>query len=555
MNDNPGLHAGKRLGAYQRYWTFITLLIVILFTILIRLRLLEVPFERDEGEYAYGGQLILQGEYPYAKLYSAKMPGVYAIYAIIMAVFGQTQGAIHWGLLIINTATIFLMYLLGRKLLGQVGGVVAATAFAILSLGQYVQGVFANAEHFVIFFAVSGILLLVYAVDSQKWVSIFAAAVLLGLAFLMKQHGGAFVIFGGIYLLFTELRRQPFIKNLFLSRMVLYLIGVLLPYVAVCLIFWKAGVFGKFWFWTFDYARKYVTMPPLFGGISGFKTQVSLIVGSAILLWLLAGVGLIALWQNTKTRQLSVFTGGFLLFSFLGVSAGFYFRPHYFILLLPAVALLVGTGVVYIEEIFDKGRLLLKSKAILALLGVGVLLYTVYQQRYFFFVDNPTEALLMTYYGNPFIETREVGRFIRENSKAGDRIAVIGSEPEIFFYSGRCSATGYIYTYPLMEPHNYALQMQKEMIEEIEAASPEFVVFMNDSSSWLQRPESEMLILKWFKQYQQKYYHLIGVVDIMRPTGSVYRWNQGAIGYSPQSENWIHVFRRNSGVGVQKLGY
>jgi hypothetical protein len=36
------------------------------------------------------------------------------------------------------------------------------------------------------------------------------------------------------------------------------------------------------------------------------------------------------------------------------------------------------------------------------------------------------------------------------------------------------SATGYIYTYSLMEPQSHALEMQKEMIAEIEADRPEF---------------------------------------------------------------------------------
>jgi len=549
MNNNANLQGDGR------YWMFVLLLMVVSFTVWVRFRLLDVPLERDEGEYGYAGQLILRGEYPYDKLYSAKMPGVYAAYAVIMKVFGETQRAIHLGLLIINTATIFLMFLLGRKLLNQLAGVAAAAAFALLSLGQHVQGIFANAEHFVILFAVSGILLLVYAADSRKIVNIFAAAVLLGVAFLMKQHGIVFIAFGGVYLLFVELRRRPFIKRQFLGKMMVYLIGVLLPYVIICLIFWRVNLFEKFWFWTVVYARKYVSIPPLFGGLPGLSIKITQIVGSAGLLWLLSGVGLIALWRNTGFRRIIFFAAGFLLFSFLGVSAGFYFRPHYFILLLPAVALLVGIGFAYIAELIDKGRLLFKSKTIPALLGVIVFLHTVYQQRYFFFVDSPAKASLMAYYGHPFIETQEIGRFIKENSRLGDRIAVIGSEPEIFFYSGRRSATGYIYTYPLMEPHSYALQMQKEMIEEIETAFPEFIVFMNDTTSWLKHPESETLILRWFKQYQQNYYHLVGVVDIMRPTGSVYRWNRDAIGYSVMSKNWIHVFRRNSGVSVEKLGY
>ena len=39
--------------------------LIILSVILIRLHLANIPFERDEGEYAYAGQLINQGVPPY----------------------------------------------------------------------------------------------------------------------------------------------------------------------------------------------------------------------------------------------------------------------------------------------------------------------------------------------------------------------------------------------------------------------------------------------------------------------------------------------------------
>ena len=56
--------------------------------ITIRLRLLGIPLERDEGEYAYAGQLMLQGIPPYKLAYNMKFPGTYAAYALIMALFG-----------------------------------------------------------------------------------------------------------------------------------------------------------------------------------------------------------------------------------------------------------------------------------------------------------------------------------------------------------------------------------------------------------------------------------------------------------------------------------
>src|SRR3954469_4112755 len=93
------------------------LLLIILFTIGVRLRLLDMPLERDEGEYAYAGQLILQGVPPYKEAYNMKLPGTYAAYAVIMAAFGQSASGIHIGLALINSGSIVLIFLIGKKLL------------------------------------------------------------------------------------------------------------------------------------------------------------------------------------------------------------------------------------------------------------------------------------------------------------------------------------------------------------------------------------------------------------------------------------------------------
>src|SRR6266567_7179157 len=91
--------------------------------IAIRMRLLGIPLERDEGEYAYAGQLILQGIPPYKLAYNMKFPGTYAAYAVIMSIFGQTVTGIHLGLLLVNVATIALIFLLGRRLMNSTAGI------------------------------------------------------------------------------------------------------------------------------------------------------------------------------------------------------------------------------------------------------------------------------------------------------------------------------------------------------------------------------------------------------------------------------------------------
>ena len=103
------------------WWALAT--IVFTLVVAIRIRLLGIPLERDEGEYAYAGQLILQGIPPYKLAYNMKFPGTYAAYALIMSIFGQTIHAIHLGLLLINAATIALIFFLGRRLINTTAGV------------------------------------------------------------------------------------------------------------------------------------------------------------------------------------------------------------------------------------------------------------------------------------------------------------------------------------------------------------------------------------------------------------------------------------------------
>lgn len=243
----------------SQHWHWILVTILILSAVAIRVHLLGVPLERDEGEYAYAGQLILQGIPPYAQAYNMKMPGIYAAYALIMSVFGQTHVGIHLGLLVVNATTALLLFLLGRKLLNVFAGMTAVAAFTLLSLGQQVQGVFANAEHFVMLAAVGGILLLVHAVDSNKRATLLAASVLLGLAFLMKQHGVAFIAFGGVYLFLSQISQRPLNWNSLVKKSLTFLVGVTLPFALTCLILKQLGVFDKFWFWTIDYASQYIS--------------------------------------------------------------------------------------------------------------------------------------------------------------------------------------------------------------------------------------------------------------------------------------------------------
>ena len=143
-----------------RFWPWLILLVVVLLTGFIRFRLLEMPLERDEGEYAYAGQLILQGIPPYELAYNMKLPGTYYAYAAGMAIFGQTVSGVHLTLMVVNSLIIVLVFLLGRKLVGVTAGLVAGASYGALSVSPMVYGTAAHANFFVLLFALPATMLL-----------------------------------------------------------------------------------------------------------------------------------------------------------------------------------------------------------------------------------------------------------------------------------------------------------------------------------------------------------------------------------------------------------
>ncbi|MBT7084621.1 MAG: hypothetical protein HN931_00405 [Desulfobacterales bacterium] len=529
---------GKILRKRLVWWV---LLLIVLLAAGIRWRLLEIPLERDEGEYAYAGQLILQGIPPYEQMYSMKLPGIYAAYACILAIFGQTHIAIHLCLLFINAATIVLIFFVARHVGDSVTGLASAACFALLSVSQSVQGVFANAEHFVILPAVGGVFLLLKGTDdNNSWV-LFFSGLLLGSGFLMKQHGVAFIAFGGLYLLAKQLQGRSLNLRHQTVQCVSFSAGAVIPYGITCIILGLAGVFDKFWFWTIEYAMDYTSQVTMYQAWKIFTSQVLHISRAGPLIWMLAGFGLIPLFWDKKLRSNFVFIYLFSIFSFIAICPGFYFRNHYFVLLLPAAALLAGIGVSAMANMLGKTRTRIAGYHLPVLLLIICLVVSLFQQRNFLFKMTPMQACRATYGDNPFPESIEISRMIRALTRKEDRIAVIGSEPQIYFYSDRRSASGYIYMYAMMENHDFAERMQQEMIQEIESNRPEVLVVVNVYMSWLRRTDSSRLVFEWLKKYQTQYYNLVGLVDITKEE-TLYHWIPN-VKWPQESSSWVAVMK------------
>jgi hypothetical protein len=522
---------------------WVLLVVVILFAAYVRFRLREFPLERDEGEYAYAGQLILQGISPYKLAYTMKLPGTAAMYALIMVVFGQTASGIHIGLLVVNAVSIVLLFLLARRLFDSTAGVVAAACYAVFSANSTVLGTAAHATHFVVLYALGGTLLLVDALSRGRSLLFFASGLFFGLAFLMKQQGVFFSFFGLSWIVLAEWKRSPWRR--IAQHTGLYSAGLIAPFLLVCLAVTLAGDFKTFWFWTFQYAREYVSGASFSNGEKALWIQLLAMARPHWPIALLAVAGSILLWRKKPAHEHRLFAIAFFLYSALTVFPGFYFRHHYFITVLPAFTLLAGAGTSLLRQRLTDAEVPAWWRQVPWFLATVAVAFAVWMQSNLYFRIDPMTACHVIYADCGFVESLEVGRYLREHSKPDARVAVLGSDPQIYFYSQRRSATGFIYVFGLLEDQPFARQMQKQMIDEIERTAPEYLVFVNLPLSWAVGPHSSMDIFKWINSYQANY-ESVGVIDMIAPGQAKILWNQATSGYALRSGKFILVMKRKA---------
>jgi hypothetical protein len=526
------------------------LVATMLFVTVVRLRVADVPLERDEGEYAYAGQLILDGAPPYTQAYNMKFPGTYYAYSVVLASFGQTPAGIRRGLLCVNLLTILVVFAIGRRLMGDVPAAVGASAFAFLALDLGVMGIFAHATHFEMLAVLAGLWLLLRARDSTHPAAYAGAGVLLGLAVLMKQHAMLFVPFALAWAWWSERRRGAGTARGLLVRLGLLSAGVALPFGLMCAFFAAQGIFSKFWFWTFAYAREYVTELSWAEAADLFSFSWHEVTEATSWWWALAGVGLVAIWIGRPSadrkgyRDARGFLTGLAAASALAICPGFYFRQHYFIQILPAVGLFVGVAIDATARVSGRAFSPGVGRAIAGLVFAGVVGAYVVHEQPFLFAMSPRDISRSRYQQNPFIEAEPIAQYLASHTDPSDRIGVLGSEPEIYFLAHRRSATGYIYMYPLVEPQRFAARMQTETIQEIERAHPKYVVLVQVPGSWAVQAGADPHIMDWGNEYTSRCYDQVGVADIFSAQTSEIRWDAAVAGYRPRSMYVVYTYVR-----------
>ena len=510
------------------------------------MNLIEIPFERDEGIYNYFGQLILDGKTPYLDFYEIKPPGIFYAYAVILYFFGNSVEGAHTGFMVLNILTIFFLFLTGKKLFDNLSGIFIAASYGFFSLAPHVSGFTTQSEHLITFFVSAGLFLLVSAFHSRKSHLYFFCGVFFGLSVLIKQTAVFLVLFPLVSIPLFYLFKKPFNRTLLIKNTAVFGLGVF-SIVSLAILFLAIqGAFKEFLYWTYEFPKIYVSEFPAWLGWEFFKHFSEKILNNYFILWILAGIGLIIGILSNIEKDKKIFFLLLSIFSICTIFPGLRFYGHYWIQILPAMAVLIGAGVFSVRQwtLFKKKQNLF----LYIFLGLfGLMVISIIQgEKEYYFNPNYNKILREVYGFNPYPESKVIGDFIKKRTDKNDQIALIGSEPEIYFYTNRRAPTKHAYFTYLLRENPRSFEMQKEFIQDVQNAKPKFLVYFNHPRSIQIKPNADQTIFKWFKNFVKEDYRLVGVADMIRLDSTLYAWNEDAPKHKILAKLHILVYERKS---------
>jgi hypothetical protein len=471
---------------------------LVLIVAAVRAPLLPIPLERDEGEYAYIAWRLGYNELPYRDWVDQKPPAVFYVYRLALSLPFESVRAIHFVGLMFAAASTCGLFFLGLRFMGSFWAWLGAALFALLSADPLVQGTAANTELFMSCSLIfSQIAFVTAAAKNQRNISfMMLAGALTGIALMFKQVAIVnWFLIAAAYPVFV--RREKRWRNA-ISFIAWSAAGLLMVLGLVLLYFWRRGGLHEFVDNVFTHNLEYISSVGASARLEYCWGTLTILARTQVIVWAFAAVGLLWLFASERAKW-SLFLGGWLITSMIGVSASGYFFPHYFQQLLPPLALAAAAGAEWVSAVkwWQNSPLWSRNAALSLMLAVlpAITLWP------FLFTYTSAEAVRKIYPGNFFAEMPEFAQRIESVTPPETPVFIFGAEPELLFYARRPSATRYIFLFPLYGPYGNAREKQIATAAEIERAQPSTAVYLPNALFFV--TGSEQYFTQWSLSYLQ----------------------------------------------------
>jgi hypothetical protein len=405
---------------------------IILLTVIIRLPSLLHPQPIDsEGMYSVVANEIVDGGRPYIDAVERKPPLLFWTYAAIFKVGGKFNWkALHIVALVWTLCAMAGLYVIGSELFDRNTGLIAALFYCVFQHWWTWKNLTFDGEMLMNLPIIWAWGIAFRPSLSRLRPELFPAGALLGAAFLLKQPAAIAAVPLGIYLLLPSYgasrnltRTNSIIQATMLTAGFFAAVGV------VALVLWNQGILRDAFYWTIgDH-----DVPHVFWEKGILRTLA--FIGAC--LPLVAGAIMACrdksqIWAGRTAERTALF--GLLAASAIGAAAGARFYPHYYVQLIPPLALLAAPHYARLwSRTVQPPHWLLRPAVTYAWLALTVIVFSIIHWTGLAPRRVPSEA----------------GRYLSTHSSPDERIFVWGQTSKIYLDAQRRPASRYIATFPL----------------------------------------------------------------------------------------------------------
>jgi 4-amino-4-deoxy-L-arabinose transferase-like glycosyltransferase len=414
---------------------------------LVLLRLPAILHPRaidDEQVYSVVASVMAHGGKPYLDAVERKPPLLFGLYATVFRLAGEYNWtALHLTAVGWTFATMVLLYLITRRLFDPTAATFAAMLYGLFQAWADYRNLAFNGELLMNLPIVAAVGL---TLGPHRWrwrPELAAAGALIGIAFLLKQPAGIAGLPLGWYVLGREYRRsRGFSWGDSLRHAALLVVGLLASFGVTALLLRREGILNDAIHWTvLDHMSPVGPTYLHFWQRALFPTAV--FVGSTLPLVLAAASSVWqgidpagTLWSGRRGELVALLI--LLAVSVVGLSASGQFLYHYYLQLLPPLALLAAPvcGAIWRGGEAPPPQLLPGRTWLTSWLALTAAVY----------------LMVDTIGIRRHREDTDVGRWVREHSAAGDRLFVWGQgdrQVGVYLDARRQPASRYIAIFPL----------------------------------------------------------------------------------------------------------
>jgi 4-amino-4-deoxy-L-arabinose transferase-like glycosyltransferase len=405
---------------------------IVFLTIAIRLPSLVHPQPIDaEAMYSVVANEIVDGGRPYIDAVERKPPLLFWTYAAVFKVAGKFNWrALHFVALLWTFGAMAGIYVIGHQLFDRNTGLIAALFYSVFQPWGTWVNLSADGEMLMNLPIIWAWAIAFRGSPSRARPDLFAAGALLAAAFLLKQPAAIAAVPLGIYLLLPSYRAsRSLTRTNSIIQAILLTSGFFAVLGLLAIFLWKQGILHEAFYWTIAahdvphvFWQKGIVRTLAFLGAC-----LPLVIGA-----IMACRGKSELWAERTPERAALL--GLLAASAIGAAAGARFYPHYYVQLIPPLALLAAP---YYARLWSRKikppYWLLRPRVTCAWLVLTVIAFSTIYWIGLASLRAPSEA----------------GQYLFTHSNSEDRIFVWGQDAKIYLHAHRRPACRYITTFPL----------------------------------------------------------------------------------------------------------